>query len=67
MLQAITCRWIRFKNKIQVNNQSFIQSTDMIQLTLTLKMITAQIFEMSVTVNNSAIQDYTKPRRSWLL
>ena len=36
----------------------------MIQLTLTLKMITAQIFEMSVTVNNSAIQDYTKPRRS---
>ena len=57
----ITCRWIRFNNNIRVKNQSLIQSTDGIQLTLTLKMITAQIFEMSVTVNNSPIQDYTNP------
>ena len=34
-------------------------STDMIQLTLTLKMTTAQVVETSVTVNNnSPIQDY---------
>ena len=30
----------------------------MIQLTLTLKMTTTQVVEMSVTVNNSPIQDY---------
>jgi len=30
----------------------------MIQLTLTLKMTTAQVVETSVTVNNSPIQDY---------
>ena len=36
-----------------------IPSTDMIQLTLTLKMTTAQVVETSVTVNNnSPIQDY---------
>ena len=35
------------------------QSTDVIQLTLTLKMTTAQVVETSVTVNNnSPIQDY---------
>ena len=34
----------------------------MIKLTLTLKMTTAQVFEMSVTVNNkSPIQDYVHP------
>ena len=33
----------------------------MIQLTLTLKMTTAQVVETSVTVNNSAIQDYVHP------
>ena len=43
----------------QINNQSIIPSTDVIQLTLTLKMTTAQDVEMSVTVNNnSPIQDY---------
>ena len=43
----------------QINNQSIIPSTDVIQLTLTLKMTTAQVVEMSVTVNNnSPIQDY---------
>ena len=30
----------------------------MIQLTLTLKMTTAQVVETSVTVNNSPFQDY---------
>ena len=43
----------------QVNNQSAIQSTDVIQLTLTLKMTTAQVVETSVTVNNNnPIQDF---------
>ena len=45
----------------QVNNQSLIPSTDVIQLTLTLKMTTAQVVETSVTVNNSPIQDYVHP------
>ena len=38
----------------QVNNQSLTSSTDMIQLTLTLKMTTALVVKMSVTVNNSS-------------
>ena len=39
-----------------------IPSTDVIQLTLTLKMTTAQVVETSVTVNNnSPIQDYVHP------
>ena len=43
----------------QINNQSKIPSTDVIQLTLTLKMTTTQVVETSVTVNNnSPIQDY---------
>ena len=43
----------------QINNQRIIPSTDVIQLTLTLKMTTAQVVETSVTVNNnSPIQDY---------
>ena len=42
-----------------INNQSIIPSTDVIQLTLTLKMTTAQVVETSATVNNnSPIQDY---------
>ena len=46
----------------QVNNQSLIPSTDVIQLTLTQKMTTAQVVETSVTVNNnSPIQDYVHP------
>ena len=46
----------------QVNNQSLRPSTDVIQLTLTLKMTTAEVVEMSVTVNNnSPIQDYLHP------
>ena len=39
-----------------------IPSTDVIQLTLTPKMTTAQVVETSVTVNNnSPIQDYVHP------
>ena len=39
-----------------------IPSTDVIQLTLTLNMTTAQVVETSVTVNNnSPIQDYVHP------
>ena len=47
---------------IIINNQSIIPSTDVIQLTLTLKMTTARVVETSVTVNNnSPIQDYVHP------
>ena len=43
----------------QINDQSIIPSTDVIQLTLTLKMTTAQVVKTSVTVNNNIpIQDY---------
>ena len=46
----------------QINNQSIIRSTDVIQLTLTLKMTTAQVVEAPVTDNNnSPIQDYVHP------
>ena len=45
----------------QVNNRRLIPSTDVIQLTSTLKMITAQVVETSVTVNNSPIQGYVHP------
>ena len=39
-----------------------LPSTDVIQLTLTLKMTTAQVVKTSVTVNNnSPIQDYVHP------
>ena len=59
----------------EINNQSVIPSTvdgitlwllisftDVIQLTLTLKVTTTQVVEMSVIVNNnSPIQDYVHP------
>ena len=46
----------------QTNNQDIIPSTDVKQLTLTLKVTTAQVVETSVTVNNnSPIQDYVHP------
>ena len=46
----------------QINNQGIIPSTDVIQLSLTLKMTTAKVVETSVTVNNnSPIQDYVHP------
>ena len=43
----------------KVNNESLIPSTDEMQLTLTLKMTTAQVVETPVTFNNSPIWDYT--------
>ena len=44
----------------QVNNQSIMTSTDLIQLTL--KMTTAQVVEISNTVNKICpIQDYVQP------
>ena len=45
----------------QINNQSLIPSADVIQLTLTLKMTTAQVVETSVNVNNSPFQHYVNP------
>ena len=46
----------------QINNQSITPSTDVTQLTLTMKMTTAQVVETLVTVNNnSPIQDYVHP------
>ena len=46
----------------QVNNQSLIPSTDVIKLTLTLKMNNALVVETSVTVNNnSPIQGFVYP------
>ena len=47
-----------FTPRVFLYNQSIIQSTDVIQLTLTLKM-TAKVVETLVNVNNSGpIQDY---------
>ena len=46
-----------------VNNQNTIPTTDVVQLTLTLKMTIAQVVETSVTVNNNShIQGYTFTR-----
>ena len=43
-------------------SENMIPSTDVIQLTLTLKMTTALVVETSVTVNNNRpIQDYVHP------
>ena len=47
-----------FTARVLLYNQSIMPSTDVIQLTLTLKM-TAQVVETLVNVkNNSSIQDY---------
>ena len=55
-------QWYSIEVTNQINNQSIIPSTDVIQLTFTLKMTTAQVVETSVTVNNnSPIQDYVHP------
>ena len=46
----------------QVIDKSLISSTEVIQLTLTVKMTTAQVVETSVTANNnSPIHDYVDP------
>ena len=45
-----------------INNQIVIPSPDVIQLTFTLKMTTAQVVKTSVTVNNnSSINHYVHP------
>ena len=45
-----------------VNDESLIPSTDVIRLTLTLKMKTAQVVKRSVTVNkNSPVHDKVHP------
>ena len=50
-----------FTTRVLLYNQSIIPSTDVIQLTLTLKMI-AQVVETLVNVkNNIPIQDYVYP------
>ena len=50
------------ENGVRGHNQSIIPSTDGTQLTLTLKMTTAQGVETSVTVTNiSPIQDFVRP------
>ena len=41
---------------VKLNNNFFF-----FKLTLTLKITTAQVFETSVTVNNSPIEDYVHP------
>ena len=47
----------------QINNQSIIPSTDVIQLTLTLKMTTVQVVETPVTVKDYVLpDDQTQPR-----
>ena len=60
------CEWFEprshFKSRLSLIVPSIIPSTDVIQLTLTLKMTTTQVVETSVTVNiNSPIQDYVHP------
>ena len=56
--------WQTTKNMVpfltsQVNIQSYLPSNDVIQLTLTLKMTTAQVAKTAVTVDNSPLQGYT--------
>ena len=54
--------WQTTNNFSQVNNQTLKPSTDVILLTLTLKMTTVHVVETSVTVNNNSfIQDYVHP------
>ena len=55
--------WLRFSGVCsKLVNQLKVIQLKAIQLTLTLKMTTAQVVETSVTVNNnSPIQDYAHP------
>ena len=43
------------------HNQIFITTTDVIQLTLTLMMTSAQVVQMCVTINDRPSQDYAHP------
>ena len=57
-----TCEVVIFRVKVSCNTTvGLILSTDVIQLTCTLKMTTTQVVETTVTVNNSPIQDYIHP------
>ena len=63
---STTCVVVIFRVKVSCITSVdgwLIPSTDVIQVTLTLKMTTAQVAETSVTVNNnnSSIQDYVHP------
>ena len=65
---STTCAIVIFRVKVSFITSFdgiilIILSTDVIQLTLTVKMITAQVVETSVTVNNnnSPIQEYVHP------
>ena len=63
---STTCAVVIFRVKVScitsVDGITSVVSTDVIQLTLTLKMTTARVQETSVTVNNnSPIQDYVHP------
>ena len=48
----------------QINNRSLIPSTDVIQLTLTLKMTTAQVVETSLTCQQQFYSGLCSPRQS---
>ena len=55
---STTCAIVIFRVKVTFSTSFdgillIILSTDVIQLTLTVKMITAQVVETSVTVNNN--------------
>ena len=58
-IQPISIKGCKQTLLLTLSLYNFSTSTDVIQLTLTLKMTTAQVVETSVTVNdNSPIQDY---------
>ena len=52
---------LSFSSAFNFWSPRLIPSTDVIQLTLNLKMTAARVVETSVTVNNSPIQDYVHP------
>ena len=63
-LACSRCKYNLNRYKLEVVSMFWvlIPSTDVIQLTLTLKMTTAQVVKTSVTVNvNSPIPDYVHP------
>ena len=55
MLVSKSAQFTRNFKLCHRTNQSSMTSTDVIQLTLTLKMTTAEVVEMSVTVNNNRV------------
>ena len=67
VFSAIFLQWATQLSHASVNvcvmiKTMYSKKEDVIQLTLTVKMTTAQVVETSVTVNNnSPIQDYVHP------